>query len=387
MQNSQIIGKDQNCKKSILTVNNLRCVFNEKEENEIVAIDNFSYEFESNKIHFIIGNSGSGKSTLVSHFNGLIKSKVGNITVDNFEIKEGKKKIKKPKILRRIVSMVFQFPEYQLFKSTVEKDVSFGPNALGLPKEKSVKFNLESLKKEVNQDFDFIESKFRKKLKNKFIDLNKDDFFDLVVKKYKIAVKKNIAKVIFEYKRKSFTKKYNLETKTPDDIAHEDAVFYLNKMGIDESFLDRSPFGLSGGQKRRVAIAGILAIEPKILIFDEPTAGLDPQGEQEMLEVILDAKKSGKTVFVITHTMDHVLEIGDNVVVMDQGKILMDGNPYDVFTNKDLYLKTKMEKPKIIDIIDSLVEKKKIFNHLYDMKPKTAEELAEAIGKILNERR
>lgn len=383
MQDSQVNLKDQKDNKYILVVNNLKCIFNEKEENEIIAINDFSYKFEKNKIHFIIGNSGSGKSTLVSHFNGLIKSKIGNITVDNFKIKEGKRKIKKPKILRRIVSMVFQFPEYQLFKSTIEKDVTFGPKALGLPKEKASQYNLNLLKKELEKDFDFIKSGFKEKLNDKSFNLNKNNFFDLIVNKYKISSKKKIATVFFKYENVSFSKKYNLPFKTQNNIAYEDAVYYLSKMGLDESFLERNPFGLSGGQKRRVAIAGILAIEPKILIFDEPTAGLDPQGEQEMMEIILNAKKSGQTVFVITHTMDHVLEIGDNVVVMDKGKVLMDGDPYSVFTNKELYQKTKMEKPKIIDIIDLLVEKKKIFSYLYNLKPRTVEQLADSINLVL----
>lgn len=385
MQNSEI-KKEDVTKKEILVVNNLKCVFNEKEENQIIAINDFSYKFERNKIHFIIGNSGSGKSTLVSHFNGLIKSKKGTITVDDFIIQEKKKRIKKPKLLRKIVSMVFQFPEYQLFKSTIEKDISFGPYTLGIPKEKSEEFNLNSLKQTIKNDFENIKNQILEKSKLDIDKLNENNVFELTVKKYKIHVKKNFANVNFSYNNVSFKKHYQLTTKTPDDIAHESATKYLNKMGLDDSYLERSPFGLSGGQKRRVAIAGILAIEPKILIFDEPTAGLDPQGEQEMMEVILEAKKSGQTVFVITHTMDHVLEIGDNVVVMKDGQLLMDGEPYEVFTNKKLYEQTKMDKPKIIDTIDLLIDKNPIFKKLYEYKPKSVEELSEAITKVVKQK-
>lgn len=131
----------------ILKVKNLTCVFKESDDKEFKAIDDFSFNFEKNKIHFIIGNSGSGKSTLVSHFNGLIKSKKGTIEVGDFLISENKKKVKNTKKLRRIISMVFQFPEYQLFKSTIEKDISFGPETLGIPKIKSKEINNENFKK------------------------------------------------------------------------------------------------------------------------------------------------------------------------------------------------------------------------------------------------
>ncbi|MDE5841764.1 MAG: ATP-binding cassette domain-containing protein, partial [Malacoplasma sp.] len=128
-------------KKIILDVKNLTCKFNENHENEVVAVDDFSFQFEENKIYFIIGNSGSGKSTLVAHFNGLIKSKQGDIRIDDFHIYGKKRKIKNTKKLRRLISMVFQFPEYQLFKSTIEKDISFGPITLKIPRNKTMEIN------------------------------------------------------------------------------------------------------------------------------------------------------------------------------------------------------------------------------------------------------
>lgn len=373
--------------KTILEVKNLTCIFNEKTNNEFKAIDNFSYNFKENKIYFIIGNSGSGKSTLVAHFNGLLKSKYGEINVGNFKIPEKKRKIKNVKTLRRIISMVFQFPEYQLFKTTIEKDISFGPIALGIPKIKSHEINLLNLKKEIfgkelNNICEFFNisnknySSFNEMLENEKINF-----------KYKIYPKKDFGKFSLIRNNKKYTKKILFSTKTPDDYAHELAIKYLTRMGLDESYLDRSPFELSGGQKRRVAIAGILAIEPKILIFDEPTAGLDPQGEQEMMQIILDAKKHGQTIIVITHTMDQVLEIGDEVIVLDKGKILFSGTPYEIFTNKDLYEKTKMEKPKVIDFIDDLSKKEKRFNILYNFKPRNSLELVHAIKKITMEKK
>lgn len=365
----------------IIAIKDLTCEFTNSDNNTIKAVDNFSYIFKKNKIHFIIGNSGSGKSTLVSHFNGLLKSKKGYINADGFEIHGKQRKIKKPKLLRRIVSMVFQFPEYQLFKDTIEKDISFGPKSLGIPKHKAYLINKENIKNIVFENIDTLLNDFN-------FNCSKESFFD----NYDINFKKiNRLKVRVSFIKKNdnkivFKKTFNYECISEDKVAFEDAKKYLTKLGLPEEYLLRNPFGLSGGQKRRVAIAGILAIEPKILIFDEPTAGLDPQGEQEMMGIIQEAKKSGQTVIVITHTMDHVLEVADNVIVMNEGQILLDGTPYDVFTNPILLEKTKMEIPKVINIINELSLKSSKFKELYNLKPKTCDELADAIKLIVNKK-
>ncbi|MDR2823309.1 MAG: ATP-binding cassette domain-containing protein [Mycoplasmataceae bacterium] len=285
-----------------ITVDHLRIVFDERTSDETLVLDNFSYKFEKNKIYFIIGNSGSGKTTLVSHFNGLIKSKHGDLVIGGLPILGKKRKIKNFKKLRKTVGMVFQFPEYQLFKDTVEKDIIFGPVNLG--------------------------------------------------------VKKDEAK---------------LKART-----------YLKQVGLDESFLQRSPFGLSGGQKRRVAIAGILAIEPDILVFDEPTAGLDPAGEREMLETILDLKNKGKTVFVITHVMDQVLALGDEVVVLGNKKVIASGTPYQIFTNEKLITESELDLPRVIKIIDGLVKRDVKFKSLLDQQPRNVNELAVAINRMIS---
>lgn len=373
----QLNLKDDN----IVIINNLKCVFNEKQNNEIIALNNINLTLARNKIHFIIGNSGSGKSTLVYHFNGLLKSKQGNLNIDNFLIKEKKRKIKKPKELRKIVSMVFQFPEYQLFKDTIEKDIIFGPKVLKIPKDKYVEYNSIEIKNILKNDKNLLNgilSKFNLENNEKDIKL----FYENVKFKTKYLKNKRLVKVWLKFDNKKTILFLNYKYKTIDSIAHEIALKYLNRMGLDESYLERNPFGLSGGQKRRVAIAGILAIEPKILIFDEPTAGLDPKGEQEMMEIILDAKKQGQTIIVITHTMDHVLQVGDNVIVLKNGSIFLEGDPYSIFTNEKLLRETQMDVPKVIELINKLVKKDKKFNKLLTMKPKTIEELAECIVQI-----
>lgn len=365
----------------IVLINNLKCVFNEKQNNEIIALNNINLTLSKNKIHFIIGNSGSGKSTLVYHFNGLLKSKYGYLNIDNFLIKPNKKKIKKPKKLRKIVSMVFQFPEYQLFKDTIEKDIIFGPKVLKIPKDKYIEYNSKEIKNILKNNNELENNILKKFNLNKNID-DINFFYKNVEFKTKYIKNKNVVKVWLKLNKKKTILFLNYNYKSIDSIAHEIAVKYLTRMGLDESYLERNPFGLSGGQKRRVAIAGILAIEPKILIFDEPTAGLDPKGEQEMMDIILDAKKQGQTVIVITHTMDHVLQVGDNVVVLKNGSIFLEGDPYSIFTNEKLLKETQMDVPKVIELINKLIKKDKKFNKLLIMKPKTTEELAECIIKI-----
>ncbi|MCF0217596.1 MAG: ATP-binding cassette domain-containing protein [Malacoplasma sp.] len=282
--------------------------------------------------------------------------------------------------------MVFQFSEYQLFKTTIEKDISFGPVSLKIPKIKVNEINGKRLFEALSTIyFDEILAFFNITFKeDNFSDFNSFLNANELRIKFKIQNSRDCAKVKITNKSNLVWKKQiRFSTITESEYVHQLALKYLTKMGLDESYLDRSPFGLSGGQKKRVAIAGILAIEPKILVFDEPTAGLDPQGEQEMLDIILECKKNNQTIIVITHSMDHVLEVGDYVIVMDEGEIMMHGTPYKVFTNPNLYLHSKMEKPKVIDFIDSLVAKNSKFKQLYDLQPRNIVELTDAIQKIV----
>jgi energy-coupling factor transport system ATP-binding protein len=267
------------------------------------VIDKFHYNFERGKIYCIIGDSGSGKSTLIQQFNGLLRSQSGTVQVDDILVYPELKKIKRIKDLRRKVGLVFQFPEYQLFKKTILEDISFGP--LALYNKKTIKIPKKLYKKEV-------------------------------------------------------------ETK---------AEKYLNKMGLSSEFLSYSPFEISGGQKRRVAIAGILCIENDTVIFDEPTAGLDPVGEQEMMKTILDLKSQNKTVIVVTHNMEHVLEIADRVIVLNKGKILSDGSAFDIFMDKKIINNTSITTPMLISFINKLVEKDPSFLYLLENKPRTVQEL------------
>lgn len=215
------------------------------------AVNGVSFEIEDYAYVAFIGPTGSGKTTIIQHLNALLKPTKGTIVVDDFVINN--KKNKKIKELRKHVGVVFQFPEYQLFEETVEKDVAFGPKNFGLKDE-------EALQK-----------------------------------------------------------------------AHR----ALLSVGLDESYFKRSPFELSGGERRKVAIAGILAIEPDILVLDEPTAGLDPRGTTEIMNLVDKMHKNGTMVILVSHDMELVLKYAEKVFVVKDGKILFEGTPQSAFMNLD----------------------------------------------------
>ena len=222
---------------------------------EIKALDDVSLTIEDGEFVGIIGHTGSGKSTLVQHLNGLLKATDGRIIYNGQDIYEKNYDLKD---LRTQVGIVFQYPEHQLFGTTVYEDVCFGPKNQGL-----------------------------------------DD--------------KEVALRAFEA---------------------------IQSVGLPEECCDSSPFELSGGQKRRAAIAGVLAMKPAVLILDEPTAGLDPAGRTEILNLIKDLHEHhGNTIILVSHSMEDVANYVDRIVVMDKGKPLYDGSPKDVFRHyKELEL-------------------------------------------------
>ena len=138
-----------------------------------------------------------------------------------------------------------------------------------------------------------------------------------------------------------------------EEEAKERAIKALQDVGIPESYFDKSPFELSGGEKRRVAIAGIIASEPDILILDEPTAGLDPEGKKEILELIAAYHKTGKTVIVVTHDMDIVLEYSQKVIVLNNGKLIDILSPNELFKKENLE-ELSLEMPNLIKFKNQL---------------------------------
>ena len=139
-----------------------------------------------------------------------------------------------------------------------------------------------------------------------------------------------------------------------ENRAKEIAKKSLEMVGFDQTYLEKSPFDLSGGQKRRVAIAGILAMDPDILVLDEPTAGLDPSGIKEMMDLFKKIHEMGKTVVLVTHDMNHVLEYCDNVVVMNDGQVEKAGKVKDIFLDSDYLLNLGIDLPLITNLIIQL---------------------------------
>ena len=229
----------------------------------------------------IVGHTGSGKSTLIQHMNGLLQPTIGRIVVGDKEI-VANQKTSNLKAVRQHVGLVFQFPEYQLFEETVEKDIMFGPMNYGVS----------------------------------------------------------------------------------EDEARLRAQEMIEIVGLSEDILQQSPFNLSGGQMRRVAIAGILAMNPDILVLDEPTAGLDPQGQKEMMAIFKSLhEKYQKTIVLVTHDMDLVCEYAEYMYVMHKGELALQGTPQEVFKQVDkleacgialpLPARTYYELMKHLNVIDS----------------------------------
>ncbi|MDY6094147.1 MAG: energy-coupling factor transporter ATPase [Candidatus Enteromonas sp.] len=248
--------------------------YNPKTPLEHLAISHLNFEIQKGSFTAIVGRTGCGKSTLVQQINALFHPTSGEVEVDGFlNSSEKKKRSKNAKELRRRVGLVFQFPEYQLFEETVEKDVAFGPKNFGATPE-------EALQK-----------------------------------------------------------------------AHE----ALQKVGLGEEFYERSPFELSGGEKRRVAIAGIIAYSPEYLVIDEPTAGLDPKGAEEMMDLFQKIHEQGTTVILVTHDMNLVLRYCDRVLVLEEGKLVEDDEPR-AFFQKDIE-KYSLETPMLYRFIAETKEK------------------------------
>ncbi|MGI6169510.1 MAG: energy-coupling factor transporter ATPase, partial [Christensenellales bacterium] len=201
--------------------------------NEAIALKDINLTIEDGEFLGLIGHTGSGKTTLVQHINGLLKPTSGRISVYGMELTEKGVDLK---AVRRQVGLVFQYPEYQLFEETVEKDIAFGPSRLGVPK--------EEIPAVVDEAMDIVE--------------------------------------------------------------------------LEPELKTRLPLELSGGQKRRVALAGVIAMQPKTLILDEPMAGLDPQGRKSILRLVKKLHDRGTTIVMVSHSMDDLSGMAKRVAVMNQ---------------------------------------------------------------------
>lgn len=240
---------------------------------ETYALKDINLEIKDGQFIGIIGHTGSGKSTLTQHLNGLLHATSGNIYYNGEDIYEEGYRMRD---LRSKVGLVFQYPEHQLFETTILDDVCFGP---------------------MNQGMD-----------------------------------KNAAQLrAFEA---------------------------LHGVGIPEELYDQSPFELSGGQKRRVAIAGVLAMRPEVLILDEPTAGLDPKGRDEILDqVAFLHEQQHITVILVSHSMEDVAKYVDRMIVMNQGSVMYDDTPQSVFHHYRELEQVGLAAPQVTYLMHELQER------------------------------
>lgn len=233
------------------------------------AIRNINFTLEDGEFLGIAGHTGSGKSTLIQHMNGLIHPTSGHVLVDGSDISDKAKAAD----IRSRVGLVFQYPEQQLFASSVYEDIAFGPRNMGL-KEEEVDIRIREALEQVSLDFDAV--------------------------------------------------------------------------------AEKSPFELSGGQQRRVAFAGVLAMRPSILVLDEPVAGLDPAARMDFLDLIAGFHRSGLTVVLVSHSMNDLARLCDRILVLKEGEIFMLGTPEEVFTHGEELRSIGLSAPSAQRLVENL---------------------------------
>ncbi len=247
----------------ILEVKNLTHIYGKETAFEKVALKNVNITINKGDFVGLIGHTGSGKSTLIQHLNALVKANEGGVYFKGQDINADKSKLK---FIRQNIGLVFQYPEHQIFESTIYDEVAFGPKNCGL--------SGDELDKRIKEALDFV--------------------------------------------------------------------------GMDESFYKKSPFDLSGGQKRRVAIASVLAMKPEILILDEPMAGLDPYGRDEILSNIKKMHNDlGITIILVSHSMEDISNIADKILVMNKGQVAMYDTVDNVFSQADELTKIGLNAPQM----------------------------------------
>ena len=248
---------------------------------ENTALSGVTVAFEKGKVNGLIGHTGSGKSTLVQMMNGLIRPDSGTVLLGDTDIWKNPKEMKN---VRFRCGLVFQYPEYQLFEESCEKDIAFGPKNMGL---------------------DDAEIMRRVQAATEFV-------------------------------------------------------------GLDSEVLSKSPFELSGGQKRRVALAGVMAMEPEVLVLDEPAAGLDPIGRTEIFGGIRRYQRTkGNTVIIVSHSMEDVAEYCDNLTVLKNGEVLLSGTCEQVFRYEKELVSSGLGVPQITRFMRLLRERGVDCNTVY----------------------
>lgn len=254
----------------VLEAKNVTYRYGEDTPFEVAAVEDVSFAIERGELVGVIGHTGSGKSTLIQHFNGLLRPTAGQVLLDGEDIWADKGKLRR---VRFRVGLCFQYPEYQLFESTVYADIAFGPKNMGLDE--------EEVDRRVRRAAQFVELK--------------------------------------------------------------------------EDYFEKSPFDLSGGEKRRAAIAGVMAMEPEVLILDEPTAGLDPRGRDTILALVKAyQQETGSTVLLVSHSMEDVAKLATRVLVMNRARLSMYGTVPEVYSRGDELVRMGLNVPQVTRVFMGL---------------------------------
>ena len=253
-----------------IVVEKLSHTYMHKSALAVSAINDVSIVINEGEFLCIVGHTGSGKSTFIQHLNGLLLPTSGSVMVDGCDMLDKKQR----QIGRRLVGMVFQYPEHQLFEETVYKDVAFGPVNMGLS-----------------------EAEVKERVMNA-----------------------------------------------------------LSIVGLDaDKFCGKSPFELSGGEKRRVALAGIIAMHPKYLVLAEPMAGLDPSGRNAILDTLLELQRANNTcIIMVSHSMDDIARVATRVAIFSKGALRTVGTPAEVFSDVGEIEKLGLELPHAAQLAQAL---------------------------------
>lgn len=251
----------------IIRATNLSFYYKGEGEKLIRALHSINLTVKSGEFVAVLGPNGSGKSTLARHFNALLLPGEGEVWVDGYSTRDESNRW----LIRQTAGMVFQNPDNQIVATTVEEDVAFGPENLGLPP-----------------------AEIRRRV--------------------------------------------------------EEA---LHLVGMS-SYRRHAPHLLSGGQKQRVAIAGVIAMRPKCLILDEPTAMLDPRGRREVLETVRRLnREEGITVIYITHFMEEAV-FADSVLILSAGRLILQGSPAEVFLKQEWLREMGLDVPPVVELTGEL---------------------------------
>ena len=264
----------------------------------ITALDHVSFSLEKGETVAVIGHTGSGKSTLMQMLNGLLTPESGSVLYEGRDIHSDKEFTRQ---VRFRVGLCFQYPEYQLFDETCFKDISFGPNNMGLDE--------QEIRQRVMKAADIV--------------------------------------------------------------------------GLSRDLLDRSPFDLSGGQKRRCAIAGVMAMLPEVLILDEPTAGLDPRGRDDIFRMIRSyQEETNAAVMLVTHSMEDAALLADRILVMNKGKLVLSGTVKEIFRAADQLVEMGLNVPASTMLINDLRRRGMALSQDVYTAEDAAEEIAAYIGRV-----